>query len=93
MKLRRMILLLLPPVALIAGYAWFALTPAGTPVAAEEAPLPGLTSLPVEPSAKPTRAVPRYDANGKPRPVEPLPPLRNRHWRAISTQRSSRMAA
>lgn len=39
------------------------------------APLPGLTSLPVESSAKPTRAVPRYDANGKPRPVEPLPAL------------------
>lgn len=39
------------------------------------APLPGLTSLPVEPSAKPTRAVPRYDPNGKPRPIEPLPPL------------------
>ncbi len=39
------------------------------------APLPGLTNLPVEPSAKPTRAVPRYDANGKPRPAEPLPAL------------------
>jgi len=42
---------------------------------ADAAPLPGLTSLPVEPSAKPTRAVPRYDVTGTPRPVEPLPPL------------------
>lgn len=38
-------------------------------------PLPGLTGLPVEPSAKPTRTVPRFDPNGVPRPVEPLPPL------------------
>lgn len=75
MKLRRMILLLPLPVALIAGYAWYVRTPAETPAAAEAAPLPGLTSLPVEPSAKPTRAVPRYDVTGTPRPVEPLPPL------------------
>lgn len=75
MKLRRMILLLPLPVALVAGYAWHVRTPAETPAAAETAPLPGLTSLPVEASAKPTREVPRYDANGKPRPVEPLPPL------------------
>jgi hypothetical protein len=66
---------LLPLAALVAGYAWFVRSPNEAPGPAEQAPLPGLTSLPVEPSAKPTRAVPRYDPNGKPRPIEPLPPL------------------
>lgn len=47
----------------------------GANVEAAPAPLPGLTGLPVEPSAKPTRTVPRFDPNGVPRPAEPLPPL------------------
>ncbi|MBW8311037.1 MAG: hypothetical protein K0M64_03290 [Rhizobium sp.] len=75
MSLRRTLLLTLLLAALIAGYAWW--TPAANEAvpAPEAAPLPGLTGLPVEPSAKPTRSVPRYDPNGMPRPVEPLPPL------------------
>lgn len=75
MSLRRTLLLTLLLAALIAGYAWW--TPAANeavPVP-EAAPLPGLTGLPVEPSAKPTRSVPRFDPNGVPRPAEPLPPL------------------
>lgn len=47
----------------------------GAKMEAAAAPLPGLTGLPVEPSAKPTRTVPRFDPNGVPRPVQPLPPL------------------
>lgn len=69
---------LLGLVALSAATAFFlfgAQRQAVPTVDADAAPLPGLTSLPIEPSAKPTRAVPRYDANGTPRPVEPLPPL------------------
>lgn len=77
MTLRRLALPLLVFATLAAGYAWLTRAGAGedAPAETEESPLPGLTNLPVEPSAKPTRAVPRYDANGKPRPVEPLPPL------------------
>ncbi|MBY4597818.1 hypothetical protein K3217_20065 [bacterium BD-1] len=66
---------MLPLAALVAGYAWFVRSPADAPAHAEEPALPGLTGLPVEPSAKPTRTVPRFDPNGVPRPVEPLPPL------------------
>lgn len=83
MTLRRLALLLLVLATLVAGYAWFTRA-ADEPAKAEDAPLPGLTNLAVEPSAKPTRVVPRYDANGKPRPAEPLPALAELAARADS---------
>lgn len=74
MNLSRL-LFLLALLAVAAGYAWLTRAPAEAPVAVPVPPLPGLTGLPVEPSAKPTRTVPRFDPNGVPRPVQPLPPL------------------